>query len=177
MLGAYQIDNAACALTAFLLVAKLEGFVPSSRDIKEALKQTNWPGRFEKINTEPLIVIDGAHNEAASLEIQTLLKTHFADKHIHILMAVLADKQADKMIAALAGLPNVTLVLTTFDGPRQVTSLEHYQMSFPMLKTVANWQEALMMIVQEMSSDELLLITGSLYFVSDVRNYFISEDN
>ena len=177
MLGAYQIDNAACALTAFLLVAKLEGFIPSSREIKEALKQTNWPGRFEKINNEPLIVIDGAHNEAASLEIQTLLKTHFADKHIHILMAVLADKQADKIIAALAELPNVTLVLTTFDGPRQVTSLEHYQMSFPMLKTAANWQEALMMIVQEMSSDDLLLITGSLYFVSDVRNYFISEEN
>lgn len=175
MLGSYQIDNAACALTAFLMLAHKEGFVPTSREIKVALGRTTWPGRFEKLTSEPLIVIDGAHNEAASLELKKLLQTRFADMQVKILMAVLADKQADKMIANLASLPNVELTLTTFAGPREVTSLKHYQDYFPALRTEENWQAAFLKIIKELSSDDMLLITGSLYFISDVRNYFIER--
>ncbi|MBL1056493.1 bifunctional folylpolyglutamate synthase/dihydrofolate synthase [Ligilactobacillus agilis] len=175
MLGSYQIDNAACALTAFLILAHKEGFVPTGRELKAALGRTTWPGRFEKLTSEPLIVIDGAHNEAASLELKKLLQTRFADMQVKILMAVLADKQADKMIANLASLPNVELTLTTFAGPREVTSLKHYQTQFPDLRTEENWQAAFLKIIKELNGDDMLLITGSLYFISDVRNYFIEE--
>lgn len=175
MLGSYQIDNAACALTAFLILAHKEGFVPNGRELKAALGRTTWPGRFEKLTSEPLIVIDGAHNEAASLELKKLLQTRFADMQVKILMAVLADKQADKMIANLASLPNVELTLTTFAGPREVTSLKHYQAHFPDLRTEENWQAAFLKIIKELNGDDMLLITGSLYFISDVRNYFIEE--
>lgn len=176
MLGNYQIDNAACALTAFLILAHKEGFVPTGRELKAALGRTTWPGRFEKLTSAPLIVIDGAHNEAASLELKKLLQTRFADMQVKILMAVLADKQADKMIANLASLPNVELTLTTFAGPREVTSLKHYQAHFPDLRTEENWQAAFLKIIKELNGDDMLLITGSLYFISDVRNYFIEEE-
>ena len=70
---------------------------------------------------------------------------------------------------------NVELTLTTFTGPREVTSLKHYQAHFSNLRTEENWQAAFLKIIKELNGDDMLLITGSLYFISDVRNYFIEE--
>lgn len=165
LLGQYQVANASLAVSAFLVLAKREGFSPTLKEIKTALKQTTWAGRFEKINDEPLIVLDGAHNADAIQQLVQTLKHNFADKQIYVIISVLADKQAKTMVAELEQLPNVELFTVSFDAPRAVS---HEQDRF-----YEAWPEALAEVMQEISSDDMLLFTGSLYFVSEVRNYFI----
>lgn len=165
LLGQYQVANASLAVSAFLVLAKREGFLPTLKEIKTALKQTTWAGRFEKINDEPLIVLDGAHNADAIQQLVQTLKHNFADKQIYVIISVLADKQAKTMVAQLEQLPNVELFTVSFDAPRAVS---HEQGRF-----YEAWPEALAEVMQEISSDDMLLFTGSLYFVSEVRNYFI----
>lgn len=165
LLGQYQVANASLAVSAFLVLAKREGFLPTLKEIKTALKQTTWAGRFEKINDEPLIVLDGAHNADAIQQLVQTLKHNFADKQIYVIISVLADKQAETMVAQLEQLPNVELFTVSFDAPRAVS---HEQGRF-----YEAWTEALAEVMQEISSDDMLLFTGSLYFVSEVRNYFI----
>lgn len=172
MMGGYQIDNAAIALTAFLVVMKQLNQPVQSQVITKALQGTTWPGRFEKVNDEPLIVLDGAHNVPAMQGLRKLLQQKFSQQNVYVLLAVLADKQFNEMITELEQVPNLTLYLTDFAGPRQTMKQDELTSQWQKLPQFAHWQEALGEIVSQMSADDLLLITGSLYFVSEVRHYF-----
>lgn len=177
MLGDYQVDNASCALTAFILYQKQQHQPVRESDVSHSLAKTVWAGRFEPLNQEPLIVIDGAHNEPAIEELRALLKQRFSDNEIYVLFSVLADKQHDKMLATLRTVPNLHIILTTFQGPgtRAVTDPKALAAQYDKddrIEVIDNWQLAIGTILQRMSSEDLFLITGSLYFISDVRAFF-----
>ncbi|WP_105957163.1 bifunctional folylpolyglutamate synthase/dihydrofolate synthase [Apilactobacillus quenuiae] len=177
MLGQYQIDNAACAIETYIRYKKNNYQSINYKIIREGLINTFWAGRFEKLNDKPTVVIDGAHNEPAVLELSKLLKHHFSNNEIYIVLAILSDKQYLKMINTLANINNVHLILTEFSGPENRKSaalnhiLEAVNAKHP-VKFVPKWKIAIMKSVNEMSNDDLLLITGSLYFISDVRKLF-----
>ena len=63
MFGRHQTKNAALAIKAALLLGTKHGLNISENHIREGLKNAYWPGRFEILSHQPLIVIDGAHNE------------------------------------------------------------------------------------------------------------------
>lgn len=178
LLGDYQVDNASCALAAFIIYQKRHHQALNQADITRSLSKTVWAGRFEPLNQDPLIVIDGAHNEPAVEELTAMLKKRFKGHEIFVLFAVLADKQHDKMLATLRTVPNLNIVLTTFDGPgsRAVTDPETLAAQYAddtRIEVIDNWQLAIGQILQRMSADDLFLITGSLYFISDVRAFFL----
>ncbi|MHC9532880.1 bifunctional folylpolyglutamate synthase/dihydrofolate synthase [Dellaglioa sp. L3N] len=176
LLGEFQDENAATAIAAFEQVANIQGWSISVKSIRQGISATTWPGRFEKVNDEPLVVLDGAHNSAAIDRISQLLRTHFQDKEITIIFAVLADKQGEQMLEKLAALPNVHIIVTQFAGPRQVTRMADFKINqFKNVSFQDSWKEALVQSVGTMSVDDLLLVTGSLYFISEVRGYFVSE--
>lgn len=178
LLGEYQIDNAATALTAFLLYCTKSGVKPAMQDIKAGLQHASWSGRMERVNEQPLIILDGAHNLPAIQAVTQTISTTFKQQEVYVLIAILADKQVHQMIATLAATKNVHLVITTFAGPTKKRPgaaenqlLEHQQAVNP-IQTAATWQEGLVQITREMSQDDVLLITGSLYFISEVRPFF-----
>ncbi|HAT54162.1 MAG TPA: bifunctional folylpolyglutamate synthase/dihydrofolate synthase [Lactobacillus sp.] len=180
MLGRYQSDNAATALAAYLKLHQMRHTHVSAKDIRTGLNTAFWAGRFEKLNDEPLVVIDGAHNEPAVDELAKLIKTHFGKQEVTIIFAVLADKAYTKMLPTLAALPNVHLVLTHFTGPnakRNSADLDTLEASLkkPVPK-FDNWQVAIAQTSQELGADDVLIITGSLYFISDVRHLFTDND-
>lgn len=183
LLGDYQVDNAALALAAYLSYHQQNHLPVQTRDIKRALAGVTWPGRFERLNQEPLIMIDGAHNEPAVTELATTLTERFSQQTVYVIFAVLADKQHAQMIKTLGRLPNVRLLLTQFAGPnakRPATDPAELATEMPRgrnAEVFTNWQAALLAATQEMSSDDVLLLTGSLYFISDVRAYFENAAN
>ncbi|KRM68689.1 folylpolyglutamate synthase [Apilactobacillus ozensis DSM 23829 = JCM 17196] len=176
MLGVYQVHNAACALQAYLIYQNEFKNSISISNIKTGLLKTSWAGRFEELNSSPLVVIDGAHNEPAVKELAKLIDNHFYDKEVYIILAVLADKQYIKMINTLLKVKNIHLVLTEFDGvgtrkaadfKKLITEIDNDSVTF-----INNWKEAIAEVSTEMSDDDVLIITGSLYFISDVRKLF-----
>ncbi|PWF99561.1 bifunctional folylpolyglutamate synthase/dihydrofolate synthase [Levilactobacillus bambusae] len=181
LLGSYQMDNASVALQAYYVYQSSRHVKMKVADVKNGLLQTTWPGRFEKLNESPLVVIDGAHNEPAIIELAHLIKTHFATQEVWLILAILADKQVSQMVKTLGKLPNVHLILTRFEGPgnRQAASEITLEDAVPdgvRAQISPNWQSAILLAINEMSADDLLLITGSLYFISDVRHYFLVAD-
>ena len=79
------------------------------------------------------------------------------------------------MVDKLLRLPNVKVILTSFAAPyKQRPSIDTTDISEHSTKfdTVDSWQDGLVKVTQEMSSDDILIFTGSLYFISEVRNYF-----
>ena len=176
MMGDYQVSNATLAITAVELLAESEHWNLQDADVKRALAQTRWPGRFERVNELPLIVLDGAHNIQAVKKIAKLLKDRFHDRQIHIITSILADKQPKEMLTELLKLSNVDVTVTQFNSPRPVIDPQKIKEEFPEVNVAAQWQQALVDTVQTMDENDVLLFTGSLYFISEVRHYFVNDE-
>lgn len=78
------------------------------------------------------------------------------------------------MISILKQVPNVHLYLTTFEYPKAIdlTKMEHLEDH--KTEIVSLWQFGLGEILEKMSSDDVMLVTGSLYFVSQVRELLLN---
>lgn len=178
LFGEFQVNNAGVAIAAFVQFMDQMGWKLSVKSINEGLKQTTWPGRMELINDEPTIILDGAHNLPAMQSMKTTIVRDFGDRDVYLLVAILADKQTHAMIAELAGISNVHLVVTSFAGPKakrpsaNIEELIAKQHPKNPIQTASSWQEGLVKLTNNLSADDILIITGSLYFISDVRHFF-----
>ena len=63
MFGQHQTENAALAVMAAILLAKDHSYLIEEHHIREGLQDTYWPGRFEMVSKNPVLILDGAHNE------------------------------------------------------------------------------------------------------------------
>lgn len=163
MLGHHQKSNAAlAAMTALILQDK---FSKISRDsIKNGLENTIWAGRCELMT--PNLMLDGAHNEDSIAKLIDVLKNEFSGKHIHILFAGLSRKPLDSMLNELS---DFDLCVTTFNF-YQAQDLSDYPEKYQKIPDYKKWlQQA------EQNSNDMFVVTGSLYFISEVRNYLLNQ--
>ncbi|WP_373471556.1 bifunctional folylpolyglutamate synthase/dihydrofolate synthase [Carnobacterium alterfunditum] len=176
MLGRHQVENAAVAIEALRVYSHETGLAVNHEKLLSGLKHTFWPGRMEKINDQPLLVLDGAHNEHAMKTLVETIKKNFAQQEVYIIMAAMRDKDIQGMVDQLQGITNSHLILTSFDYPR-AARIEDLNKVMLENGTVTNyWQEALVESLNEMDESGVLIVTGSLYFISEVREYFKTAD-
>ncbi|WP_270313772.1 bifunctional folylpolyglutamate synthase/dihydrofolate synthase [Vagococcus fluvialis] len=166
LLGKHQVDNASLAIRMYELISKELELPLSSKDIVKGLKKAFWPGRMEKISDEPLIVLDGAHNDHAMKVMVNNLKTEFKGQHIHAIFGALSTKDISAMVRDLTSVPNLDLKVTAFDYPKAFTKEQYEELG---LIAFTDWREALAESLTELTGDDLILVTGSLYFISQVR--------
>lgn len=169
LLGKHQAENAAVAIQLYDLYCRIQKLNFSQRTIYQGLAKAKWPARMEKISAEPLIILDGAHNEHAMHRLVDNVKKEFNQYEVNILFSALATKNADQMVQQLKQIPNAHLYLTSFDYPRAIELSKMEHLSDERTEIVSLWQFGLGEILEKMSGDDLLLVTGSLYFVSQVR--------
>ncbi|HEM4971902.1 TPA: bifunctional folylpolyglutamate synthase/dihydrofolate synthase [Streptococcus suis] len=162
--GHHQEENAAVALQTFLLYMTNIQKDIQPQLIQQALAQTSWPGRLELVVQEPKIYLDGAHNVPAIERLVEFIQVQ--DEPVTILFSALRRKDFQEMLELLEEkLPHTALVLTSFayDGAlaeenRQGREyVENYQ------QFIEDWQS---------SKQGILIVTGSLYFISEVRRIF-----
>lgn len=161
--GQHQISNAGLAIKASLLLQ--EQFPRVTKEtIRQGLAQTSWVGRTELLASN--LMIDGAHNDESVKALCDLLKSDYADKTIHILFAAIAGKPVETMLAQLAEVGQVTV--TSFDYPTAL-SLEQYPANFAEITDFRQW----LANTNFTASHDFYVVTGSLYFISQVRNHLI----
>ncbi|ADU95052.1 bifunctional folylpolyglutamate synthase/dihydrofolate synthase [Geobacillus sp. Y412MC52] len=169
MPGAHQVENAAVAVMAAELLRLGYSFLIDPEHIADGLATAAWPGRFERVSDSPLIILDGAHNEAGIRSLVETVRAHYPDKHVHVLFAALTDKPLERMIQLLDELAD-TITFTTFDFPRAAAAEQLADLSsHPQKAVTGDWVGWISEKKNQMGSDELMLITGSLYFISEVR--------
>ncbi|MDH6365798.1 dihydrofolate synthase/folylpolyglutamate synthase [Enterococcus sp. PF1-24] len=174
MVGQHQVENAGMALELFYQYCQLTGSVFREKDIRKALLKAHWPGRMEKMSNEPLIILDGAHNDHAMERLIKNMKSEFGDYQINILFSAITTKDIQGMIQQLRKIPNVRIYLTTFDYPKALDLSDFNHLEDEKVTIVSLWQFGLAELLESMGSDELLLLTGSLYFISQVRELLVS---
>lgn len=122
LLGTYQPQNLATVLTLFDAL-RARGIAVCEEDLCRGLLQVRWPGRFEKLSEQPLIISDGAHNPEGILAAADGIRTYFKDQRVLLLTAVMADKDYHGMVKALAPLATEVFTLTP-DNPRALSAAD-----------------------------------------------------
>lgn len=176
--GDYQVENAAVAITIVQLFMAQENLPLAPADLKQSLAATTWPGRMEIVSEEPTVILDGAHNLPGIQALVNTIHNDLGDRDVYLLVAILADKQYDLMLGELASLGNVHIMVTNFAGPsanRPSADLDDItadiRSRYP-IKYAKHWQRGLQSIATQLSADDVLIVTGSLYFISEVRHLF-----
>lgn len=128
---------------------------------------------MEKLSNEPLVVLDGAHNAHAVKRLVQNLKKEFKEYHINVLFSALRTKNVESMIEQLKKVPNIHIYLTTFEHPKAIELSNVSDLVDDKVSIVSLWQFGLAEILEKMTDEDALVVTGSLYFISDVRNLLL----
>ena len=162
--GAYQEENAALALQAFLLFMAQRDEKVNQEAVRAALQATTWAGRLEAITEH--IYLDGAHNLPALERLVEFIQEKIQQGYQpHILFGALKRKNYSGMLTYLTEhLPDVALYVTSFDYQG---SLE--EQDFGDYTSIASYREFIDTFEKSAGEKDLLFVTGSLYFISEVR--------
>ncbi|WP_315972916.1 bifunctional folylpolyglutamate synthase/dihydrofolate synthase [Bacillus safensis] len=174
LIGTHQRQNASLAV---LLIEWLEqeGYISVTEEqIYEGIRQAVWAGRFEKVKDHPPVYLDGAHNEEGIDRLIETVQAHFSSKQVHICFSALKDKPYKQMIQKLEAVSS-TIHFVSFDFPRAESAEKLYVCSQLDAKSYDDDPRTVLEFIQKKSDDPsaVILVTGSLYFISDIRNRMI----
>jgi len=176
LLGRYQLENAAVAVAALEVLAE-KGFSISQDSVISGLERVSWPGRFQILGHNPLVVADGAHNPASARELRMSLEHYFGSRSFKPAVLVFGTSW-DKDIAGI-----VPELYPFFDGviatrsrhPRSlavssvVAEFSKYGVEARITETVS---EALSLAQAMVGEQGFICITGSLFVVGEAIEHF-----
>lgn len=168
MIGQHQHENAALAITTLIEMFQRGIIQLDFNKMIDAIENTTWSGRIEKVKDQPLILIDGAHNKESIDALVNTLNQYYSDKKIDVLFAAIEGKPIGKMLNSLEDVAN-RFYVTTFDFPKALPIDAVYDyLEHDHIEKIQNYNS----FIDEYNG-ELLVITGSLYFISEVRKLFV----
>ncbi|MBD8037310.1 bifunctional folylpolyglutamate synthase/dihydrofolate synthase [Solibacillus sp. A46] len=169
MVGEHQKENAALAITAVKL------FLPSvdEKKVKQALQDAKWDGRFERVTGN--IILDGAHNSEGTMALVETIKEVAPQHKVKFIYAALQDKDHALSIELMDKFA-AEMHFTQINLPRAATANQLFEQSNHAKKFMnPNWQQLIETEKANLAEDELLVITGSLYFIAEVRSLFVKK--
>ena len=169
LVGTYQEENAAVALQSFLLFMKQQNWQPQVKWIRKALQETHWEGRLEYF--ERGIYLDGAHNLPALSRLVEFIRQQ-GQKEIFLLFGALKRKNYQGMLSYLQQeLPHVQLFVTTFEDDGAAN-----EQDFTNGLYIASYQDFIEQFIKSANDNQLLFVTGSLYFIAEVRAFLLEKE-
>ncbi len=182
MVGRHQGENLKTALAVIEILRRSGKIKVDRHKLYEGLKRAVQPGRFEVIRKgsggekspgekEPMVIIDGAHNEAGACALRDTALKYFSDKKILLVTGMLADKQIDKILEAFTAITK-DIIATEPDNPRKLPAGELAErirsMGFEP-QTAAGAAESVSLAESIWHDYDVVIFAGSLYLIGDVR--------
>lgn len=180
LLGLHQIENAGMAIALLDTFCQEDGRELASNDLlAQALEETSWPGRLEVVSRNPLMILDGAHNPHAIKALLATLQERFADYRKEILFTCIKTKALEDMLDLLGAMPDTELTLTHFDDSRATDESVLKEAVKSRNLSYQGWQEFLEQKLTDKKEEKqtVRIVTGSLYFLSQVRAYLMERKN
>ncbi|UIK82738.1 folylpolyglutamate synthase/dihydrofolate synthase family protein [Streptococcus pneumoniae] len=180
LLGLHQIENAGMAIALLDTFCQEDGRELASNDLlAQALEETSWPGRLEVVSRDPLMILDGAHNPHAIKALVATLQERFADYHKEILFTCIKTKALEDMLDLLEEIPDTELTLTHFEDSRATDESVLKEATKSRNLNYQSWQDFLEQKLTDKKEEKktVRIVTGSLYFLSQVRAYLMERKN
>jgi len=170
LLGAHQAQNAGVAVVLARQVATRFGVELTEPMVVRGLRGAHWPGRFEVLSRDPLVVLDGAHNPGACEQVAAVLEAFDYDQ-LHLVFAAMHDKDHEGMAEALPSPDSVVTCRPNIDRAETSEILArvfeaHGVDDVTAGDTVASAVESAR---RRADPDDCVLVTGSLFCVGEAR--------
>ncbi|WP_435156563.1 dihydropteroate synthase [Haladaptatus sp. DFWS20] len=165
LLGQYQATNAGVAATLARQVAAVD-----APTIANGLRKATWPGRFEIVLTDPMVVLDGSHNPGAAAKLSDLLGRYDYDD-LHVVFAAMADKDYKRMISELPVVDSAFVTRPDVDRAADVPVLaDAFDGKADQVYRIESVPEATQRALAVADNTDFVLVTGSLYAVAEARD-------
>ena len=183
LLGFHQAHNAALALTAvYLYTVELSKRNISNHKVRSFFKgisqahkniNANWQGRLQVLSKKPFVLIDGAHNEEGVSTLIKNLKMIFPDYKYHFVVAILRDKELDKMLQEICSVAE-SVYISKNSSDRAADVKEQVDVVLACNKECYGDDDligSLQKCIESVNNDnEMIIITGSLVTIAEVLN-------
>ncbi|GGB03934.1 bifunctional folylpolyglutamate synthase/dihydrofolate synthase [Macrococcus hajekii] len=171
MLGHHQQENASLAIAALIDMYEQELIQLDFNKMIAAIEETTWTGRIETVQTEPTIILDGAHNRESIDVLVDTMEQYYNDRKIDVLFSAIDGKPLGSMLHSLEGIAE-RFYVTEFDFPKALPVDTIYEtVEHDKKMKVKDYGD----FIRTYEGD-LLLVTGSLYFISAVKAYLKKLD-
>jgi dihydrofolate synthase/folylpolyglutamate synthase len=171
--GKHQMVNAATAIEVAGILRTM-GFKISDEAIRDGLKHVRWPGRFELLKRDPDVIVDCAHNGASAKALSETLTEEYPHRRVILVLGISEDKDAPAICNSLK--KNIAhVLLTKAKHPRAhsfvAAECKDYfgDKSFEIIEDLP---KALDKALQMASSEDVIIVAGSVFVVAEAMNYF-----
>ncbi len=173
LLGDYQLENAAASVAALEILASA-GFAISGADIARGLADVRWPGRFQVLRRDPMVLVDGAHNVASMRRLVDNIRTYFSDRQVLLVFGTSNDKDVPGIVAELAALSPRVVVTRSVQSRAALPASLAAQFSKHGVGTEISESvpQALSRALSMAEEQDLICVTGSLFVVAEALDYF-----
>ena len=174
--GRFQLQNALNAVAA-ALVLQSRGFHIAAGAIEQGIATAVWPGRIEKVGSQPDIYLDGAHNPSAARELAVFLEENLRTRKLIVIFGALRDKAVDEIAGTLFPLAS-EVIFTQPNTSRSISASQLVEIAghhAARYKVVSDAEAALELAMTEAGPDDVICITGSLYLVGQLRHHWQSS--
>ncbi len=172
--GQHQVGNAALALAALEVLEQKRLISLRPESVERAMCDVRWPARLEVLETNPLIVLDGAHNPQGAESLRDALKESFSYKKLHLVMGIMADKDILGILRRLLPIAE-TAIFTKPTYARAANPDDIRKMARPYIQkyyVISDAASAIQAARHLAEPKDLICITGSLYFAGEVKQIF-----
>jgi len=177
--GPHQLKNAAVAVMTLEILRQYYALIMEEEDLRSALAEVKWPGRLEQVSSQPRIILDGAHNPEGAEMLANALKQSYRYERLHIMAGMLASKHHRDYCRHILPLAD-TIIVTQPNYYSAKEAGELYELIIDLKRDMGldhlevslepDWHEALERLKRMSGPQDLAVVTGSLYLVSDVRS-------
>ena len=175
MAGQHQIRNAVCALTVIEQLRRKALISLDKEKTVNSLKESILAGRFEIITGDPPIIMDGAHNIEGAKALSDTIEGYFPDKKILTVFTLMKDKKADDVIKELKRFSEEMIVADILKD-KPVNSDELLSSTGSVKSRLISDRNELIKVIKESKQYDIILITGSLYLIRDLRPDLLNRD-
>lgn len=168
--GEHQVINSTLSLGVLELLNKESGFDLDFEHIFEPLNNVNHDGRFEIVNVNPSVILDGAHNEAAADSLAKTLSEFCPKRKYVFLLSLLKDKNYEAFIEKISG-NSEKIVITRIPNQRGAETDLLYNASKKFISDVEiieDYKEAYEYVKK---LNKPVCVTGSIYLVGMIKEY------
>ncbi len=177
LLGKHQVYNASLALTVLIKLRENQVLRVSDKSLVKGLEKTRWKGRLEIVRNKPLFVIDGAHNIQGVDSLIQNIKRIFKYNKLILGIGLLGDKDVEKIVSKLVPLAD-NIVVTKPLSPRALKAQELAEIIKQYNRNCIvkeNIKKAINEAVRISNEGDLIVFSGSLYLIGEVRKIVVSE--
>ena len=174
LLGEHQLRNASLVLEAVDVLNK-NGFKLNETAVNNGLRETVWQARFQLLSTDPIFVVDGAHNPEGALAAVAAAKEYLKGRDLTVMVGVLGDKDYGVMLSEIDTIAS-RYVASEPNSPRALPSGELAEILGKTGKKVTAEKSVTDAVVKtiELAKENggAALALGSLYMAGEIIDYF-----